>query len=89
MLLTKLNPENAEKLAKTLSPISSDASISGYLVGLVQDTKRCVEVNLKDRPDNDGGDVRLINEILNQLDLAEANLSVILTTDIRRGTDKK
>lgn len=87
MLLTKLSPENAEKLSKTLAPISSNASISGYLVGLVQDAKRCVEVNLKDRPDNDGGDVKLINEILGLLDSAEANLSIILTSDIRRGTD--
>ena len=89
MLLTKLNTVNAEKLAKTLSPISSAAEISGYLVGLIQDTKRCVEVNLKDRPDNDAGDVKLINEILSLLNDAEANLSIILTSDIRKGTDNK
>ena len=88
MLLTKISPENAEKLAKTLAPISSDSERSGYLVGLIQDVKRCIEVNLKDRPDKDAGDIKLINEILTQLDEAEANLSVILTTDIRRGTDK-
>lgn len=89
MLTIKFHSENADKLAKTLSAISNDAETSGYLVGLVQDVKRCIEINLKDRPDNDGGDVKLINEILELLDNAEANLSVILTTDIRRGTDRK
>lgn len=88
MLLSKISTENADKLANTLSPISSDAETSGYLVGLLQDTRRCVEANLKSRPDNNAGDVRLINEILSQLDEAESNLSVILTTDIRKGTDK-
>lgn len=88
MLLNRIAPENAEKLSKTLAGISNDAEISGYLVGLIQDMKRCVEVNLKDRPDNDAGDVKLINEILDLLNSAEANLSVILTTDIRRGTDR-
>ena len=85
MLLTKLTTENAEKLSTTLSPISSKCEISGYLVGLVQDTKRCVEVNLKGDKDNDGGDVKLINEILDSLNEAEAGLSVILTSAIRRG----
>ena len=89
MLLTKIQAENADKLSKTLAPISSRCEISGYLVGLVQDTKRCIEVNLKGDQDNDCGDVKLINEILASLDDAEANLSVILTTAIRRGTDNK
>ena len=88
MLLVKINPENAEKLAATLAAISADAEKSGYLVGLIQDAKRCIEINLKNRPDNDCGDVKLINEILETLDDAEANLSSILTTDIRKGTDK-
>ena len=88
MSLVKINPENAEKLATTLAPISADAEQSGYLVGLVQDAKRCIEMNLRNRPDNDCGDVKLINEILGSLEDAEANLSVILTTDIRRGMNK-
>lgn len=88
MLLNKIATENAEKLSQTLAPISSDAQISGYLVGLLQDTRRCIEVNLKDRPANDGGDVKLINEILESITAAETNLSIILTSDIRRGTDK-
>ena len=89
MLLTKISTESAEKLSTTLSPISSKCEIAGYLVGLIQDTKRCIEVNLKADKDNDGGDIRLINEVLESLDHAEANLSVILTTAIRRGTEGK
>ena len=88
MLLSKITTENAEKLAKTLAGISNEAEVSGYLVGLVQDTRRCVEMNLKNRPDNDGGDIKLINEILEDLTNAETNLSIIMTTDIRKGTDK-
>ena len=88
MVLTKIATYSAEQLSKSLAMISGDAEISGYLVGLVQDTKKCVEENLKNRPNNDADDVRLINEILEYLDNAKTDLSLIMTSDIRRWTDK-
>ena len=88
MVLTKIATYSAEQLSKSLAMISGDAEISGYLVGLVQDTKKCVEENLKNRPNNDTDDVRLINEILEYLDNAKTDLSLIMTSDIRRWTDK-
>ena len=86
MLLTKLTTQNAEKLANTLGPLSPDTETSGYLLGLLQDVSRCVEVNLKNRPNKDGGDVCLINEVLDSLSEAKTNLSLILTADIRKAT---
>ena len=88
MVLTRITTDTAEKLSKSMAGVSGDAEISGYLVGLMQDVKRCVETNLKNRPNNDADDARIINEILDYLQSAKIDLSLILNTDIRRWTDK-
>lgn len=87
MALLKISALTAEKLAKSMAQVSGDAEISGYLVGLIQDTKKCVEDNLRNRPNNDCDDLRLINGILDYLEKAKGDLSCILTTDIRKWTD--
>ena len=83
----KIAALTAEKLSKSMAQVSGDAEISGYLVGLVQDVKTCINDNLKNRPHIDDDDMRLINGILETLDRAKTDLSCILTTDIRRWTD--
>lgn len=87
MLLQKIKLENAEKLHSTLSQVSADAGVSGYLMGLVRDAKQCIEANLRERKANDLSDVKLINGIVDYLNSAESDLSAILTTDIRNGLD--
>ena len=89
MLLQKMTLENAEKVYSSLSQISNDAGVTGYLMGLVRDTKLCVEANLKDRKANDLSDVKLINGILDELGNVESELSAILTEDIKNGLQIK
>ena len=89
MALLKVATYTAEKLSKSMAQVSGDAEISGYLVGLLQDVKVCVNDNLKNRPHIDDDDMRIVNGILDLLDNAKTELSCILTTDIRRWTDSK
>ena len=89
MLLQKITLENAEKLRSTLSQISADAGITGYLMGLVRDTKLCVEANLKDREGSDLSDIKFINAILDELGNIESDLSALLTQDIKNGLEIK
>ena len=84
MLVSKIETKNADNLSNTLGALSEAAAVSGYLVGLMQDAARCVETNLKDRSDNDAGDIKVINEVVSLLQAAEADLSIIMTTDIRK-----
>ena len=86
MLINKLETRNADNLSKTLGALSNKAAVSGYLVGLMQDAARCVETNLKDRSDNDAGDIKVINEVVSFLQSAEADLSIIMTSDICKAT---
>lgn len=85
MLLQKITLENAEKMHSTLSQISADAGVTGYLMGLVRDTRLCVECNLKNRKANDLSDVKLINTVLDELNNIESELSAIMTDDIKNG----
>ena len=89
MSLLNISTFTAEKLAKSMSLISSDAEISGYLVGLIQDVKACINDNLKNRPHMGDDDARLVRGILDNLDNIKTDLSCILTTDSRRWTDSK
>ena len=89
MSLQKIALLCADKLSKSMASISEDAEISGYLVGLLQDVRNCVETNLKSRPGNDCDDIRLINDVIGHLETAKLNLSCILSTDIKDWTDNK
>lgn len=89
MLLIKFTPERAEELAKKLSTISEKSGSCGYLVGLIQDTKRCVKANLENDTDKDLGDDKVIEEVTGLLTNAENLLSAILSTAILRGKDNK
>lgn len=81
MLAIKFNAENAEKLAATLAPISPKAETSAYLIGVIREAKRLVQEVMA----SEGLGVSLLNEVIEQLDGAKANVSAILANDIARG----
>ena len=89
MVIIKFAPERAESLLKTLAPLSDRAGVAGYLVGLVQDARRCVEVNLKNDADNDEGDVRIINDIVESFSDIETALSAFMSSAIVKSDNKK
>ena len=84
MDLIKLSLDRATKLSENLSAISERAGVTGYLVGLVQDAKRCIELNLKNDPDNDQGDAKMIAEIIESLSSVEQSLSIFMATAVTR-----
>lgn len=85
MKLNELETKRAQNLASALAAISPKSQITGYLVGLMQDVKRCVEVNLKNDADNDSGDESVIAEIIESLTEAETSISALMSTAIQRG----
>lgn len=87
MLLIKFSPDRAEELSKKLSAISEKSGSCGYLVGLIQDAKRCVKANLENDTDKDLGDDKVIEEVTGLLTSAENLLSAILSTAILRGKE--
>lgn len=88
MKLIELESKRAKNLSETLSQLSEKAQVTGYLVGLIQDVKRCIEVNLKNDADNDSGDEKAISEIIEYLTGAENMVSMIMTSAIQRGSDR-
>lgn len=89
MVIIKMEPKRAEELLKKLTPISDRSGVVGYLVGLIQDVKRCVEVNLKNDAENDAGDIQAINEIATSLSDVESALSLTLSSAIVKGNAQK
>ncbi len=85
MKLNELEPRRAQSLSAALAVISEKSQITGYLVGLLQDVRRCVEVNLKNDADNDKGDERAIAEIIGLLSEAESVVSALMSSAIQRG----
>ena len=88
-MLIKFKSDRADELARKLETISEKSGVCGYLVGLMQDAKRCVKANLENDTDKDLGDERAIAEIAEHLTDAENLLSALMSTAILRGQCKQ
>lgn len=89
MVIIKFEPRRAEELLKKLSPVSDRSGVLGYLVGLVQDARRCVEVNLKNDAENDAGDAKAIEEISSLMQEVESQLSLSMASAVVKGNTAK
>lgn len=84
MALIEFQPDRASELLKKLSTISEKSGMCGYLMGMMQDVKRCVRANLENDTDKDLGDELAIKEIVDYLTSAENLLSALMGTAILR-----
>lgn len=84
MLLKPLNPLKTEELNERLSLISEQSGVMGYLVGLVQDTEKCIVNNLRDGIYDEIRDVNDLEEITESLHIVENLLGGMLATAILR-----
>ena len=75
----------AQRLATVLETLSTRAARYGYLVGLLQDTKRCIELNMKADTDNDRGDESVLSEVCDYLQSAENLMSATMSSAIQQG----
>lgn len=74
----------AQRLSSALETLSARSARYGYLVGLLQDAKRCVELNMKADTDNDSGDESILAQVCDSITDGVSALSAIMSSAIQQ-----
>lgn len=82
--IIEFEPARAQRLATVLETLSTRAARYGYLVGLLQDARRCIELNMKADTENDRGDESVLEEVCDSLQNAENLMSATMSCAIQQ-----